>query len=330
MFLDEKVLLIQAGKGGDGAALFRREIYVPRGGPDGGDGGNGGDIYLVGRNNLHAFAHLAHVEKIKAEDGMTGGHQTSTGKSGKHEEIFVPLGTVIEVQEEDNSWKPLLEINEENQRFLLAKGGSGGWGNWHFKSSIQQAPDRFNPGLPGDKKTVRFVLKLIADIGLVGLPNAGKSTLLSVISAARPKIANYPFTTLEPQLGVASIGKGNDARQVIVADLPGLIEGASDGKGLGTTFLKHIERTHTIIHCISAELEGEALCEAYNTIRTELANWSTELEKKPEMIALTKIDILTEEGLLEKTKLLKKCTKLNVYPISAASGKGIKELLTAS
>jgi GTP-binding protein len=330
MFLDEKVLLIKAGKGGDGAALFRREIYVPRGGPDGGDGGNGGDVFIIGRHNLHAFSHLAHIEKIKAEDGMTGGHQTSTGKSGKHEEILVPLGTIIEVQEEDNSWNPIIEITEENQRFLIAKGGSGGWGNWHFKSSIQQAPDRFNPGLPGEVKTIRFVLKLIADIGLVGLPNAGKSTLLSVISAARPKIANYPFTTLEPQLGVASIGQGSDAKQVVVADLPGLIEGASGGKGLGTTFLKHIERTRTIIHCISSELSEDEMCEAYTTIRTELSNWSSELEHKPELIALTKIDILNEEDLLQKVKILKKYTKKSVYPLSAASGKGVKELLTAS
>ncbi len=327
MFLDEKELEIRAGRGGDGVALFRREIYVPRGGPDGGDGGDGGDVFICGQPNLHALSHLAHVEKIVAEDGKKGGHRRSTGKSGTNQTILVPLGTIIE-EKQDNEWHFVQEIKEEGTPISLAKGGNGGWGNWHFRSSIQQAPERFNPGQPGEQRSIRLVLKLIADIGLVGFPNAGKSTFLSVVSAARPKIADYPFTTLEPQLGVAHVGQGEEAKQLVIADLPGIIEGASQGKGLGATFLKHIERTRTIIHCIDGMTPADQLLTHYKNIRKELDAWSPVLAQKSELIALTKIDALTPEEVEQKKQILKKHAGREVYPISAVTHQGLQELLT--
>jgi GTP-binding protein len=329
MFIDEKELTIEAGKGGDGAALFRREKYVPFGGPDGGDGGRGGDVSIEGRSNLHALTHLAYANKIIAQNGAGGGHQRSSGISGESELITVPLGTIIFQKQEDGTWKEIGEISVEGEQKRLVKGGNGGWGNWHFKSSIQQAPKRFNPGQAGEKMEIKLVLKLIADIGLVGLPNAGKSTFLSVVSAARPKIADYPFTTLEPQLGVAQWGKGKEQQTLVIADLPGLIEGASQGKGLGAQFLKHIERTHAIIHCLEASATVEELIERYDRIRNELSTWSPVLAEKDEKIALTKIDLISEEELVDKVKALKKHTKKEIFPLSAVAHKGLDTLLTA-
>jgi GTP-binding protein len=327
MFVDEKKLHIKAGKGGDGVALFRREIYVPRGGPDGGDGGLGGHVFIEGRSNMHALSHLAYLEKIVAEDGQKGGHKTSTGRSGESQTILVPLGTIVE-EETENGWKQILEIVEEGQRYKLADGGNGGWGNWHFKSSIQQAPDRWNPGLPGEEKDIRLTLKLIADIGLVGLPNAGKSTFLSSVSAAKPKIANYPFTTLQPQLGVAEVSYGTEKKQVIIADLPGLIEGASAGKGLGIAFLKHVERTRTILHFLDISADEEELLNSYRVIRKELETWSEVLGNKPELLVLTKIDTVLPEEVEAKQAFLAKETGKKVYAISAASHQGVTDLLT--
>lgn len=328
MFLDEKELVVTAGKGGDGAALFRREKYVPRGGPDGGDGGRGGDVHIIGKANLHALSHLAHVEKIRAEDGHQGGHRRSTGKSGAGEEIAVPLGTIIyEKKEED--WQLVGEITEEGDSLLIAKGGNGGWGNWHFRSSIQQAPERFNAGLPGEQKQIKLVLKLIADVGLVGLPNAGKSTLLSVVSAARPKIADYPFTTLEPQLGVVELPDHKLPGQIVIADLPGLIEGASQGKGLGATFLKHIERTSHLLHCIDSSLPLPEIEQNYQAIREELASWSPELAKKDETVVLTKAELVEGDELEEKVAALEKISGKKVFTISAATHTGLLPLLTS-
>lgn len=329
MFVDEKQLTVTAGKGGDGATLFRREKYVAYGGPDGGDGGKGGNVYLVGTSNLHALNHLAYTDKIDAEPGQVGGHQKSSGKSGEHAYIKLPLGTVISEKREDGEYHELLELTEEGQEYLIAKGGNGGWGNWHFKSSIQQAPDRHNDGLPGDKKELKLTLKLIADVGLIGLPNAGKSTLLSVISAAKPKIANYPFTTLEPQLGVANLKRGSETDQVVVADVPGLIEGASEGKGLGTKFLKHVERTKLLVHCIDCTTVSEEIIPTYQTIRKELAGWSDVLAAKEEIIVLTKSELILPEELEEKRKLLQKKTKKAVLSISAVTQQGLSELLAA-
>jgi GTP-binding protein len=327
MFIDEKNLVIRAGKGGDGATLFRREKYVPYGGPDGGDGGRGGDVIIEGQSNLHALNHLAHVDRIEAPAGDGGGKQRKTGKSGENTILQLPLGTLIEVKEGDE-WKALEELTQDNQQFVIAKGGNGGWGNWHFKSSIQQAPTRSNPGLPGEEKEVRLTLKLIADVGLVGLPNAGKSTLLAAVSAAQPKIANYPFTTLEPQLGVAEVRHGRQVTSLVIADLPGLIEGASEGKGLGVQFLKHVERTRTIIHCLDSALSEEELVISYRMIRNELEAWSTVLAKKPERIALTKSELCSTEELATKKKKLEKATKKPVYLVSAAAHQGLTELLT--
>lgn len=328
MFIDEKVLSVTAGKGGDGAALFRREKYVPRGGPDGGDGGRGGDVVVVGQTNLHALAHLAHVDRIEAEDGMIGGHSRSNGRSGETTYLNLPLGTEVFVTDEEGRSELLLEVLTEGQEYILAKGGNGGWGNWHFKSSIQQAPRRANAGHPGEHKKLKLVLKLIADIGLVGLPNAGKSTFLSVVSEAHPKIADYPFTTLEPQLGVATVGDKADQKAYVIADLPGLIEGASEGKGLGTKFLKHVERTKKLLHMIAADVPTDEMVANYDTIRKELAGWSSELAAKDEIVVLTKADLLLPEELDEKRQILSKHIGKPVSVISAAAHQGITELLT--
>lgn len=327
MFVDQKELLVRAGKGGNGAVLFRREKYVPRGGPDGGDGGRGGDVVIEAQHNLHALNHLAHTDQILAEDGLTGGHQRSSGRGGKPALIAVPLGTLIERYQE-GTWQLVEEMTTDKQQLVIAKGGNGGWGNWHFKSSTNQAPERANAGLPGEEKRLRLTLKLIADVGLVGLPNAGKSTLLAAVSAAQPKIANYPFTTLEPQLGVAQVARGKESIQVVIADLPGLIEGASAGKGLGTKFLRHVERTKTIIHCLDASQEPEVLLENYRVIRGELEQWSPILAEKPERIALTKTDMLEASEITSKQAFLKKKLKREVYAISAVAKKGLAELLT--
>jgi len=328
MFVDEKILLVRAGKGGDGAALFRREKYVPYGGPDGGDGGRGGDVVLEGQENLHALNHLARTDRIEATPGEDGSTQRKTGKSFDPTVIQVPLGTIVDIQQEDGSWKFFTEITENGTHVTLAKGGNGGWGNWHFKSSIQQAPERQNDGLPGQSMTIRLTLKLIADVGLVGLPNAGKSTLLAAVSQAQPKIANYPFTTLEPQLGVAEVRQGSETISLVLADLPGLIEGAHEGKGLGVQFLKHVERTRTIIHCIDCTGEPEELLASYKLIRQELEAWSEALSTKPERIALTKIELLAPEDVAARVKALKKATGNEVYPISAATHQGLVPLLT--
>lgn len=328
MFVDEKILTFKAGKGGDGASLFRREIYVPHGGPDGGDGGNGGNIILTAEGNLHALSHLAHIDKIEAEDGVGGGHKKSTGKTGEDVITKVPLGTEI-YERIDDEWVKLIELVEQGQSFKLCKGGSGGWGNWHFRSSIQQAPERFNFGLEGEKKIVKLVLKLIADVGLVGLPNAGKSTFLSTISAAKPKIADYPFTTLEPQLGVAQLNDKEGSHSIVIADLPGLIEGASEGKGLGVNFLKHVERTKTILHLIDASVSEEEILHNYQVIRNELESWSKELSIKPEIIVLTKNDLLLDEELEQKLIFIQKELGVEVFSISAVAHKGLKELMQA-
>jgi GTP-binding protein len=328
MFVDEKTLLIRAGKGGDGAALFRREKYVPYGGPDGGDGGDGGNVIAVARGNLHALTHLAYTDRLEAQNGTIGGHQRSSGPGGEDLYCLLPLGTQIYNIAEDGTETLLVEMLEEGEEFQLAKGGNGGWGNWHFKSSIQQAPKRANPGLPGTFRNVKLVLKLIADIGLLGLPNAGKSTFLSVVSKARPKIANYPFTTLEPQLGVATIGQKGDQKTLVIADLPGLIEGASEGKGLGLAFLKHVERTKKLLHCIAADTPDDELVATYKTIRHELEAWSKALADKEEVVVLTKSDLVFPEELEIKKKILEKAIGHEVYTISAATHTNVADLLT--
>jgi GTP-binding protein len=340
MFVDEKELLIRAGKGGDGAITFRREKYVPKGGPDGGDGGRGGSVYAIGKPNLHALTHLAHLDRIVAEDGANGRRQKLKGHDGKDATIAVPLGTVLYTRDATGEWVSQVEILQEDVPYYLARGGNGGWGNWHFRSSVSQSPERANPGLPGEEKRVRIVLKLIADIGLIGLPNSGKSTLLSVLSAARPKIANYPFTTLEPQLGVATLGSGDKQHQVIIADLPGLIEGASQGKGLGTAFLKHVERTRVVFHCLDSSQSLNDLQDAYRTIRRELNNWGAALGDKPEHIVFTKSDLSLPEEITEKSNQFRAWLSAQNSPavpaanpistVSAVAHSGLEALLTTA
>jgi len=325
MFLDEKQLHVKAGRGGDGASLFRREIYVPRGGPDGGDGGHGGSVYVEGQNNLHALVHLSFVNKVEADEGKIGGHSRSTGKSGADQVIPVPVGTEVWEVTEDGERVLLAEILKEGQRMMGAEGGNGGWGNWHFRSSINQAPERANFGQEGEEKDIYFSLRLIADVGLVGLPNAGKSTFLSVVTAATPKIADYPFTTLEPQLGVATV----DEHALVIADIPGLIEGASAGKGLGTAFLKHIERTKTILHLIDASMGPDEVVEAYKTIRKELEQTSEVLGKKKEIVALTKTEMLDDELRQMTEDALAKIGVTNVLHLSAVTHQGVREVLLA-
>ena len=325
MFVDTKELQIRAGKGGDGVILFHREKYVPRGGPDGGDGGRGGDVLLLAARNLHALTHLARTNEFTAENGADGGHKRCTGKSGSDMTIQVPLGTLVSSKQEDGSWLQLAELLEEGQQCRIAKGGNGGWGNWHFRSSVQQVPDHANPGQQGEEIRLKLELKIIADVGLIGLPNAGKSTLLSVVSAAKPKIAEYAFTTLEPQLGVAQIGD----QQLVFADLPGLIEGASHGKGLGSTFLRHIERTHLLLHCLDCQPESEEILQNYQVVRQELGQWSELLKTKPERIVLTKADTVPAEDAEEKRALLERTLNVPVSLISAAAQRGTKELLTS-
>ncbi len=316
MFIDEAEIYIKAGKGGDGAVSFRREKYVPKGGPDGGDGGDGGDILLIADNHCHGLAQYNRQKQFLAPNGGNGMGARKKGKDGQDLVLLVPPGTLIY-----NNDKLLYDMVEENKSVVIAKGGNGGWGNSHFATSIKQAPIWSKQGLPGDGMKLKLELKTIADVGLVGLPNAGKSTLLSVVSNARPKIANYPFTTLQPNLGTIK----NIDMNIIIADIPGLIEGASQGKGLGDKFLKHIERTKIILHLISAE--SEDFVHDYDVIRKELEEFSPKLAKKKDLIAITKIEIIPEEILNERVALFVKKSKKKPLLISAVTSKNVDNLI---
>ncbi len=322
MFVDKVQVNIKAGDGGNGVVSFRHEIYVDKGGPDGGDGGDGGDVILISDSNESTLAAFRYHKRLDATPGKSGGKRRMHGRSGDDLLVHVPLGTVVS----DEDGKILIDFTEDQQKAIIAKGGKGGFGNAHFVSSIRQAPRLAEKGEPGEELTVTLELKMIADVGLVGLPNAGKSTLLSVISNARPEIADYPFTTLTPNLGVVDI---DDKSSLLVADIPGLIEGAAEGKGLGDEFLRHVERTEVLIHLIDAYQED--LTAAYRTIQKELAAYSKELAKKAQVAALTKIEGLDEEMiasmLAELKMIVPKGTPL--YAISSKSKTGLKELLFA-
>ena len=316
-FLDEAKIYLEAGDGGNGCMSFRHEKYVEYGGPNGGDGGNGGSIIFRAVRNLNTLIDFRYQQHFRAEKGRPGEGSECTGRSGKDLSVKVPVGTVIFAEDKKTVIADMVNDGEE---VLVAKGGRGGWGNVHFKSSTNQAPERADPGKPGDKLAVWLRLKLIADIGLVGFPNAGKSTLLSVLTAARPKIANYPFTTLHPNLGVLYIYD----KEYVMADLPGLIEGASEGVGLGHRFLGHAERCKVVLHLIDGTQED--VVGAYKTIQAELQNYGDVLDKKPEIVVLNKIDSLSEDEVKEKVSALKKASKKEVIAISGIAKIGIEEL----
>ncbi len=305
--IDEAVIEIEAGKGGDGIVSFRHEKYVAKGGPDGGDGVDGGNIYFQATTRLNTLTDYARIKSYRAESGANGGPAKRHGKNGRDLVLFVPVGTIIINQE-----KPLFDLVKDDQKVLVAKGGKGGLGNVHFKTAMNRVPKEASQGEHGEVKRINLELKLIADVGLIGMPNAGKSTLLSVISKAQPKIANYPFTTLSPVLGVASY-KG---KNIILADIPGLIEGASKGKGLGHQFLKHIERTKLLIHLVDCQSENPK--QDYETIRAELKKFNPAILDKEEIIVFTKKDLNCQ-----KNKNLFKGS----LEISAATGQGIEKLL---
>lgn len=316
MFADTAEVMIVAGKGGRGVVSFRHEKYVDKGGPDGGDGGKGGDVIFVADNNVNTLASFRFKPELRAGDGEAGGKRRKHGADGVDKLVKVPVGTAVY-----RDGRLVAELTTSGQRRAVAFGGAGGFGNAHFKSSTRQTPRVAEVGEKGDSFLAKLELKLVADVGLVGFPNAGKSTFLSVVSNARPEIANYAFTTLTPNLGVADI----DGRSLLVADIPGIIEGASRGKGLGLEFLRHIERTSVILHMI--DVATEDVVESYRVIRRELAQHSTALVTKLEVIALTKIDTVPESTVKQQLEHLRRVTKSPIYPISAPPHLGILELL---
>ncbi|WP_027992460.1 GTPase ObgE [Sinorhizobium meliloti] len=319
-FLDETKVYIRSGDGGAGAVSFRREKFIEFGGPDGGDGGRGGDVWVEAVNGLNTLIDFRYQQHFKAKTGTHGMGRNRTGAKGGDVTLKVPVGT--QIFEEDNETL-IVDMVAEGQRYRLAAGGNGGFGNAHFKSSTNQAPSWANPGLEGEEKTIWLRLKLIADAGLVGLPNAGKSTFLAACTRARPKIANYPFTTLHPNLGVATI----DEKEFIIADIPGLIEGAHEGVGIGDRFLGHVERTRVLLHLVSAQEEDVA--KAYKTVKHELEAYGGGLEEKPQIVALSQIDVLDEEELKAKAKALGKACGTTPLLISAVTNKGMTEALRA-
>ncbi len=326
MFVDSVRVKVIAGDGGNGIVSFRREKFVPKGGPDGGDGGDGGSVYFVATRNVDHLIALRYKPIIKAKRGAHGQGKNKKGKSGEDKIIEVPLGTVVKDPE---TGEILADLKEDGERFLAAKGGRGGRGNARFKTSTRQAPDFAEPGKKGEEKEYILELKTIADVGLVGFPNAGKSTLIRKISRAKPEVASYPFTTLTPHPGIVEL---SDFRTFIVADIPGIIEGASKGKGLGLRFLKHIERTKIILFVLNADPFFEKPPHIqYRVLSEELSNYSKKLSEKPRVIAINKIDLL-EDGeakaeILSGIKDIAKKEAVKIFEISALKGKSIKPLL---
>ena len=317
-FLDQAKVYIRSGDGGAGAVSFLREKFVEFGGPNGGNGGRGGDIVLECVDGLNTLIDYRYQQHFKAKTGTHGMGKQRTGADGADVVLRVPVGT--QVFEDDNETL-IADMTEVGQRVVLLSGGNGGFGNAHFKTSSNQAPRHANPGQQGVEKWVWLRLKLIADAGLVGLPNAGKSTFLAAVSAAKPKIADYPFTTLHPNLGVVSIGE----RDFVLADIPGLIEGASEGAGIGDRFLGHIERCGVLIHLIDGTQDD--VKQAYQTIRSELAAYDERLAEKPEIVVLNKVDAIEPDDLKEKLKVLKKISKQDVLLVSGVTGKGVEQVL---
>ncbi len=323
-FVDHVVIHVKAGNGGNGSVSFHRAKYIPKGGPDGGDGGNGADVIIEGDRNLGTLLDFRYHPHHEAESGSHGAGNNKTGKSGVDLVLKVPLGTVIIDRETSLQ---ICDIAEDGQQFVLAKGGSGGWGNTRFKSSVTQAPRRANPGTEGEQKSVSLELKLMADAGLVGFPNAGKSTLIAAVSAARPKIANYPFTTLIPNLGVV---KWAEYKTYVLADIPGLVKGASEGKGIGKRFLRHAERSRLIVHLIdpvTGDPDRDPVSD-YRIVMEELKKFSEELSGKPHIVVLNKIDaIFEEEERVRICEELRLESGVEVFSISAVTGSGVSDLV---
>ena len=318
-FLDQAKIYVRSGNGGGGAVSFRREKYIEYGGPDGGDGGRGGDVWIEAVEGLNTLIDYRYQQHFKAGTGAHGQGRQMHGGAGDDVVLKVPVGT--EVLDEDRETL-IADMDEVGKRVLLAKGGNGGWGNVRFKGPVNQAPRHANPGQPGEERWIWLRLKLIADVGLVGLPNAGKSTFLAAASAARPKIADYPFTTLAPNLGMVDLSAGE---RFVIADIPGLIEGASEGAGLGTRFLGHVERSGVLIHLVDGTQED--VVGAYRTIRAELEAYGAGLAGKTELVALNKVDALTPEVREEKRAELAAAAGRSVACVSGVSGEGVTELL---
>lgn len=318
-FLDRTKIYVQSGAGGSGCLSFRREKFIEFGGPNGGDGGRGGHVWVEAVDNLNTLIDFRYQQHYKAKTGRPGEGSNRTGADADDVIIKVPVGTQIFEEDEETL---IADLDEVGERILLAKGGNGGFGNARFKSSTNQAPRRANPGQLGEQRTIWLRLKLIADIGLVGLPNAGKSTFLAAVSAAKPKIADYPFTTLHPNLGVVRVGEG---QSFVLADIPGLIEGAHEGAGIGDRFLGHIERCAALLHLVDGTQDDVA--DAYNTVRGELLAYGGDLESKTELVALNKIDALTDEEIAERQAALKAACGKDVAVISGVSGDGVSTIL---
>jgi GTP-binding protein len=329
-FIDEAVISVVAGDGGDGAALFRRARYQPRGGPTGGDGGHGGDVVFVADRNLSTLRDQRYTRVYRAGRGENGGPNQRAGHDGADVVVRLPLGTQVFDADAAPGSEPLADLAVDGQRFVAAKGGNGGFGNAHFATPSRQAPDFALPGKPGEERRLRLSLKLLADVGLVGLPNAGKSTLLARISAARPRIADYPFTTLVPNLGMVEF----DEERIVVADIPGLIEGASEGVGLGDRFLRHVERTRLLVHLLDGAAlldETRDLVKEYDTIRTELGAYDARLASRRELVLLNKIDLIlpAERGRVSKLAGALAARGRTLLSASAATGEGIAPFLRA-
>lgn len=324
MFIDRVKIHVSGGHGGNGVTAFRREKFVPRGGPSGGDGGRGGNIWIIADSSLNTLLHLRYNPEHIADRGRHGEGSNCSGKEGEDRVVRVPVGTQIF---EATSGELLQDLSVDGARWLAAKGGRGGFGNSHFATSTNRAPRYHQQGSPGEELELQLELKLLADVGLVGFPNAGKSTLISTISAAKPKIADYPFTTLEPHLGVVDLG---DFRTLVVADMPGLIEGAHQGAGLGDRFLRHIERTKLLLHLVDvSSASGRDAVSDYLTVNRELKAYNAELASRPQIVVATKIDALDEPERLESLKRQVAADGLPLYQISSVTNKGTKELVAA-
>jgi GTP-binding protein len=325
VLVDRAHIYVRAGDGGNGSKSFRREKFAPKGGPDGGDGGRGGDVRLRVRQSLTSLLPFQFNQKFEAERGQSGSRQQKHGKSGRHLYLDVPPGTVVW---DDDTGELLADLTEPGEEVVAAKGGRGGLGNVHFKSSVHQAPRIAELGEPGEERNLRMELRIIADVGLVGLPNAGKSTLLAASSRARPKIADYPFTTLEPNLGAVEVG-GRGGQTFVIADIPGLIEGAASGAGLGHEFLRHITRTKVLIHVLDASggLEGRDPLEDFQTINAELELFDPDLREKAMLVALNKVDLVEARDNLPRLRGTLEQAGFTVYPVSAATGEGVQRLL---